>query len=267
MKHFLVPPGRRVRLKNHDANDCGDLAGKKSLADEQHKKLTRELEDLQYLLYAEHKQKVLVVLQGIDTSGKDGVIRRVFGGVDPQGVRVASFKLPTQLELDHDYLWRIHKETPGRGEIVLFNRSHYEDVLIVRVHNLVPRAIWRRRYAQINDFERMMAEEGSTILKFFLHISRDEQKKRLENRLKDPAKNWKFDAGDLRERAFWKEYERAYEEILSKTSTTWAPWHIIPSNHKWCRNLSIASIMVDTLRSLKMRFPKPRQPLHGIVVR
>jgi PPK2 family polyphosphate:nucleotide phosphotransferase len=182
-------------------------------------------------------------------------------------VRVASFKAPTQVELDHDYLWRVHRETPARGEVVLFNRSHYEDILVVRVHNLVPPAVWRKRFAQINDFERMLAEEGTTILKFFLHISRSEQKKRLESRLKDPTKNWKFDAGDLRERAHWNDYVKAYEELLGRTSTPWAPWHIIPSDYKWCRNVAVASIIVGALKKLRMRFPKPRQPLDGIVVR
>lgn len=267
MKPFLVRPGSRVRLKASNPHSCGPFNCTKAEAEEHLKKLTRELEDLQYLLFAEHKHKVLVVLQGIDTSGKDGVIRRVFGGVDPQGVHVASFKAPTQNELDHDYLWRVHKQAPGRGEIVLFNRSHYEDVLVVRVHDMVPPAVWRKRFAQINEFERMLSEEGTTILKFFLHISRDEQKKRLQNRLKDPSKNWKFDAGDLRERAHWKEYQTAYEDVLSKTSTPWAPWYIVPSDQKWCRNLVVSSIVVHTLKHLKMRFPKPRQPLRGIVVR
>jgi len=267
MKRFLVAPGRRVRLKAWDSRDCGAYQGKKLKAERELDRLNHELEALQYRLFAEHRHKLLVVLQGVDTSGKDGVIRRVFGSVDPQGVRVASFKAPTQADLDHDYLWRVHHEVPGRGEIVLFNRSHYEDVLIVRVHNLVPASVWKKRYAQINDFERMLAEEGTTILKLFLHISRGEQKKRLESRLKDPKKNWKFDVADLRERTHWSAYERAYEELLSRTSTPWAPWHIIPADIKWCRNVIVSSIIVETLKKLKMRFPKPRQPLDGIVVR
>ena len=267
MKSFVVTPGRRVRLKAWDTRDCGKYTGKKQKAEEDLEELNHELEVLQYRLFAERKHKVLIVLQGVDTSGKDGVIRRVFGVVDPQGVRVASFKAPTQVELDHDYLWRVHRETPGLGEVVLFNRSHYEDVLVVRVHNMVPPAVWRKRYAQINDFERMLVEEGTTILKFFLHISRGEQKKRLESRLKDPTKNWKFDAGDLRERAHWNKYQKAYEDVLNKTSTPWAPWHIIPSDYKWCRNVAVASIIVGALQKLKMRFPKPRQRLDGIVVR
>ena len=267
MKRLVVAPGQRVRLKTRNAGDCGKCGGGKSKADDQLKKLTHELENLQYRLFAERRRKVLVVLQGVDTSGKDGVIRRVFGPVDPQGVRVANFKVPTQIELDHDYLWRVHQQVPARGEIVIFNRSHYEDVLVVRVHNMVPPKIWRKRLAQINDFERMLSEEGTTILKFFLHISRSEQKKRLESRLQDPAKNWKFDAGDLRERSYWNEYQKAYEDVLGKTSTPWAPWHIIPANQKWFRNLTVASIVVDCLKGLKMRFPKPRQKLAGIVVR
>jgi PPK2 family polyphosphate:nucleotide phosphotransferase len=267
MKRFLVAPGRRVRLKAWDPRDCGVYHGKKQKAEAELERLNHQLEALQYRLFAEHKHKLLIVLQGVDTSGKDGAIRRVFGSVDPQGVRVASFKAPTHAELDHDYLWRIHREVPARGEIVLFNRSHYEDVLIVRVHDMVPPSIWKKRYAQINDFERMLAEEGTTILKLFLHISRGEQKKRLESRLKDPKKNWKFDVADLRERAHWGAYERAYEDLLSRTSTLWAPWHIIPADIKWCRNVLVSTIIVEALKKLKMRFPKPRQPLGGIVVR
>jgi PPK2 family polyphosphate:nucleotide phosphotransferase len=267
MNSFLVAPGRRVQLKESVANQGGQFPGGKPAAEEQLKKLIRELEDLQYLLFAEHRQKVLVVLQGVDASGKDGVIRRVFGQLDPQGVRVASFKAPTQGELAHDYLWRIHQQVPGYGQLTIFNRSHYEDVLVVRVHNMVPPSVWKKRFAQINDFERMLSEEGTTILKLFLHISKDEQKKRLENRLKDPTKNWKFDPADLRERERWSDYQKAYEDVFNKTSTFCAPWHIIPANHKWFRNVTIASILVGALKGLKMRFPKPKVDLSTIVVK
>jgi PPK2 family polyphosphate:nucleotide phosphotransferase len=228
--------------------------------------LTGELEALQELLYAERKHKLLVVLQGMDTSGKDGTIRHVFEGVNPQGVRVASFKVPTPIELDHDYLWRVHLQTPGRGEVVIFNRSHYEDVLVVRVHQLVPEEVWKRRYDQINAFERLLADEGTTILKFFLHISLDEQKRRLQERLDDPTKHWKFATGDLAERKLWSAYQEAYEDALGKTSTEWAPWYIVPADRKWFRNLVIASVIVETLKGLKMSYPQPAEDLDGIVI-
>jgi PPK2 family polyphosphate:nucleotide phosphotransferase len=202
----------------------------------------------------------------MDTGGKDGVIRAVFDGVNPAGVRVASFKVPTPEELSHDYLWRIHKQTPGKGEIVIFNRSHYEDVLVVRVHNLVPKETWRKRFDHINNFEKLLSDEGTTILKFFLHISKDEQKERLQERLDIPEKQWKFSAGDLKERLLWDEYQNAYEDVLNKTSTKYAPWHIIPANRNWYRNWLISSIIVDTLKSFKMKFPQPEQNLSEIKI-
>jgi len=266
MDNYRVFPGKKINLKDWSPNapDNGDL-DKKSTK-EVLEKLTLELENLQELLYAEHKRKFLVVLQGMDTSGKDGVIRHVFEGVNPQGVRVASFKVPTPIELDHDYLWRIHSQLPGRGEIVIFNRSHYEDVLVVRVHNLVEEILWKKRFQQINQFERILADEGTTILKFFLHIDLDEQKKRLQERLDDPTKHWKFNLGDLKERKLWSEYIKAYEDVLNKTSTNWAPWYIVPANQKWYRNLVIASVIVNTLKKCKMEFPQPFQPLDGVVI-
>ena len=191
----------------------------------------------------------------MDTGGKDGAIRHVFSGINPQGVRVVPFKAPSPEELAHDYLWRIHPRVPGKGEIVVFNRSHYEDVLVVRVHNLVPEKTWKKRYAHINEFERMLTDEGVTMLKFYLHIDRDEQRKRLQERLDDPAKHWKFNPGDLKERALWSEYMVAYEEMIEKTSTDHAPWFIIPSNRKWYRNLAITQILHRTLESLDMQFP------------
>jgi PPK2 family polyphosphate:nucleotide phosphotransferase len=266
MKRYLVKPGDKIRLHDWKADDQSAFDGDKDEAQAKLDELNYELESLQELLFAEGKRKVLIVLQGMDTSGKDGVIRHVFDGVNPQGVRVASFKVPTPEELAHDYLWRVHKQTPGKGEIVIFNRSHYEDVLVVRVHQLVPETAWRKRYEQINEFERLLAEEGTTILKFFLHIDLDEQKERLEARLHDPTKQWKFNLGDLAERKLWPEYTRAYEDVLNKTSTEWAPWHIVPSNRKWYRNLVIATLLVDALKDLKMAYPQPKDDLSGVVV-
>ncbi len=257
MKKLRVESGKKVNLAKIDANASPDYDGDKKEGKEELLRLNEKLEALQELLYAEHKHKVLVVLQAMDTGGKDGVIRHVFEGVNPQGVRVASFKVPTAEELDHDYLWRVHKQVPGKGEIVIFNRSHYEDVLVVRVHKLVSQKVWSRRFEQINRFERMLAEEGVTILKFFLHIDKEEQKARLQARLDEPEKLWKFKPGDLKERDLWDQYTQAYEDVLNKTSTPWAPWYVIPANKKWYRNLAIARIMIETLENLKMEFPRP----------
>ncbi len=266
MDIYRVKPGTQVDLSQWAPDDKalfdkGKSEGKKAMD-----KLNRRLEALQELLYAEGKRKVLIVLQAMDTGGKDGVIRWVFDRVNPQGVKVASFKTPTSEELAHDYLWRIHKHTPGKGEIVIFNRSHYEDVLVVRVHNLVPPEVWGRRYAHINDFERMLAEEGTTILKFFLHISMDEQKERLQARLDEPDKRWKFSVGDLGERALWDDYMRAYETVLSETSTEWAPWYIVPANRKWYRNLVISDVLVETLEGFGMQYPQPEENLDEVVI-
>jgi PPK2 family polyphosphate:nucleotide phosphotransferase len=266
MDRYRVRPDSKVDLSDHDPKDTRAYHGDKDEAKEELDELTDRLEVLQELLYAEHKHRLLIVLQGMDTSGKDGVIRHVFEGVNPQGVRVASFKVPTLEELDHDYLWRVHKQAPGRGEIVIFNRSHYEDVLVVRVHALVPEERWKRRYQQINDFERTLAEEGTILLKFFLHIDQDEQKERLQERLDDPNKHWKFNIGDLKERKLWGEYTRAYEDVLSKTSTQVAPWYIVPSNYKWYRNLVIARVLVDTLEGLDMHFPEPEGDLSQVKI-
>lgn len=255
MQRYFVKPGKKVSLDEWDPNDIEGFEGSKNEGKEELLKLNKELEPLQELLYAENKHRVLVILQGMDTSGKDGVIRHVFEGVNPQGVRVASFKVPSAVELAHDYLWRIHRQVPGNGEIVIFNRSHYEDVLVVRVHGLVPKAVWSKRYAQINEFEKMLSDEGTLILKFYLHIDLDEQKQRLQARLDDPAKQWKFNPGDLKERKLWPEYTKAYEEVLSRTSTKWAPWVIVPSNKKWYRNLVIGSVLVNSLKSLAMKLP------------
>ena len=263
---YRVKPGTKVDLSKWDPRDKGDFDGGKAEGKMLLPGLNADLEALQELLYAEAKHKVLIVLQAMDTGGKDGTIRHVFEGVNPQGVKVASFKVPTPEERAHDYLWRIHKRTPGSGEIVIFNRSHYEDVLVVRVHNIVPEAVWSRRYDQINAFEKQLAEEGTTILKFYLHIDLDEQKERLQARLDEPEKRWKFSKGDLAERKLWDQYTEAYEAVLSKTSTEWAPWYIIPANRKWYRNLIISQAIVDTLQGLDMHYPQPEDGLDGIVI-
>ena len=255
MDRYLVKPGKRINLDKWDPGDKSLAEGDKEEGKVELDQLNDELEVFQELFYAEQKQRLLIVLQGMDTSGKDGVIRHVFDGVNPQGVRVASFKVPTPEELAHDYLWRVHKQTPRKGEIVIFNRSHYEDVLVVRVHSLVDEAVWKKRYDQINAFERLLAEEGTTILKFYLHIDKNEQKERLQARLDEPDKNWKFNVGDLEERKLWPEYQKAYEDVLSRTSTGYAPWYIIPSNRKWYRNLLIGQILVETLKDMKMELP------------
>lgn len=266
MDRYRVKPGSKVKLSKWDPNDRSAFDGTKEEAEQELAKLNLELQALQERLYAEHKRKILVVLQAMDTGGKDGTIRRVFEGVNPQGVKVTSFKAPSAEELDHDYLWRIHQSTPGKGEIVIFNRSHYEDVLIVRVHGLVPARIWRRRYDQINNFERILAEEGTTILKFFLHINLDEQKKRLQARLDDPGKHWKFNPDDLKERTLWPDYMHAYADAISRTSTERAPWYIVPANVKWYRNLVVASVVVETLQGLNMRYPDPPEGLDSIML-
>lgn len=260
-QRYLVKPGKSINLSEWDASEKASWDGDKESALEQVIKLNIKLESLQELLFAEGRHKLLIVLQGMDTSGKDGVIRRVFEGVNPQGVRVAAFKVPTPPELARDYLWRVHQQVPARGEMVIFNRSHYEDVLVVRVHALVPEKQWKRRYAQINAFERLLAEEGTTILKFFLHIDPDEQRERLLARLDEPDKRWKFNPGDLKERELWGKYEQAYEDVLSKTSQEEAPWIIVPANRKWYRDLIISAALVDTLKNLKMEYPQPAEDL------
>jgi len=266
VKRYRVQPGSAVNLKKWDPADKSAFKGNKAHGEAKVGQLTARLETLQEMLYAEHKHKVLIVLQGMDTAGKDGVIRKVFEGINPQGVQVASFKLPTPVELDHDYLWRAHQRIPANGEITIFNRSYYEDVLAVRVHDLVPAKVWQRRFAQINEFESMLVEEGLTVLKFFLHIDQAEQKKRLQARLDEPHKRWKFNEGDLKERDLWADYTKAYETVLSKTSTADAPWYIVPANSKWYRDLVIATVLVETLRGLKMRYPASAAGLADVVI-
>jgi PPK2 family polyphosphate:nucleotide phosphotransferase len=266
MKRYLVKPGAKLDLAKLDAGSTRGFKGSKKEAEERLRELTEKLEALQEALWAEHKHKVLVVLQGMDTSGKDGTISHVFEGVNPLGVRVASFKAPTAEELDHDFLWRVHPKVPGRGEIAIFNRSHYEDVVAARVRRLVPPEVWRSRYRQINDFERLLAETGTVILKFFLHIDKDEQKERFQARLDDPAKRWKFRLGDLEDRALWDQYEAAYEEALSRTSQERAPWYVVPANRKWYRNLVIATVLVKALEDLDIKAPEPADDLTDVVI-
>lgn len=266
LDRYHVKAGKRIRLDDFDPTDTRGLGKTREEREARLAALGQRLDALQDLLYAGHRHKVLVVLQGMDTSGKDGVIRKVFGAVDPLGVRAVGFKAPTAEELDHDYLWRIHRQMPGKGEMVIFNRSHYEDVLVVRVHGWIDADECARRYRQINAFERMLAETGTTVLKFFLHISREEQRQRLQERVDVPEKNWKFNPGDLAERKLWDEYQRAYEDVLNETSTEHAPWWVVPADSKSGRNELICTVLVDALEKLKMRYPEPEPPIKGIVV-
>jgi PPK2 family polyphosphate:nucleotide phosphotransferase len=264
---FKVEPGEEVHLDKFDPNDTSGFDGKSEDERDESKRLNEKLRQLQEMLYAEHKMKVLVILQAVDTGGKDGVIRRVFEGVNPQGVQVAHFGVPTPEELDHDFLWRHHKRVPGKGELVIFNRSHYEGVLVERVHRLVPDDVWRRRYREINDFEKLLFEEDTVILKFYLHISKDEQKKRLQARLDDPTKEWKFSSNDLPERKHWDEYMMAYQDALAKTSTDWAPWYVIPSNHKWYRDLVVSRVIVKAMEKMDLHYPKMGVDRGSIVIK
>jgi len=266
MNRYKVKPGEKVKLKKIDAKDAEEWSGRKEEAKEETLKLNSQLEELQEIFYAQGKHKLLVVLQGMDTSGKDGTIRKVFDSVNPQGVRVANFKSPTPQELDHDFLWRVHREVPGKGQITIFNRSHYEDVLIVRVHNMVPKSVWKKRYDLINDFERLLYHEGTTILKFYLHIDKKEQKERLQARLDNPDKHWKFNPADVEEREYWDDYIDAYEEAIEQTSTDYAPWYIIPANRKWYRNLVISRILLKKLEELEVDYPEPVSEFNDITI-
>ena len=252
----IVNPGEFVSLDDYTPEYTGTYQ-KKGQTKARLKKLHKQLLKLQELLYAESRHSLLIILQGMDTCGKDGTIRGVLSGINVQGCDVVSFKVPTTDELSRDFLWRAHKAVPSKGKIGIFNRSHYEDVLVVRVHNLVPEQVWSQRYQQINNFEKMLIENGTIVLKFYLHISKDEQKERLESRISDPTKHWKVEASDIRERAYWEDYMQAYEVMLQRCSTDWAPWHIIPANKKWYRNLVITEVIVETLRKLDMRYPEP----------
>ncbi|HEY0025431.1 MAG TPA: polyphosphate kinase 2 family protein [Longimicrobium sp.] len=241
-----IEPGTRVSLGGIDPRDTSGVG--KAQGQERFVALNAELAGLQELLYAAGTHGVLMILQGMDTSGKDGAVRGVLMNVNPQGCRVESFKVPTEEDLAHDFLWRVHKVTPGKGMLGVFNRSHYEDVLIARVHRFIPEEVWRARYEQINQFEQMLAASGTVILKFFLHISKDEQEKRLMEREQDPTKAWKLSASDWRERQYWDDYQRAYEDAISNCSTPHAPWYVVPADKKWFRNLAIAEVLAGTLR-------------------
>ncbi|MBI9045545.1 MAG: polyphosphate kinase 2 family protein [Anaerolineaceae bacterium] len=266
MENYRVKQDQKISLADWNPDDKSEFDTNKSEGKKHLLELNNELEILQEALFAEGKHKLLIVLQGMDTSGKDGTIRHVFEGVNPQGVKVASFGVPTKNELAHDYLWRVHNKTPKKGEIVIFNRSHYEDVLVVRVHKLVEKSVWQRRFEHINAFEKLLADEGTTILKFFLHINPEEQKERLQARLDDPSKHWKFNPNDLNERKLWADYTKAYEDVLAKTSTSYAPWYIVPANRKWYRNLVIAQTLIDTLKGFNIQFPESEEDLSGIVI-
>lgn len=265
MDRYLVTDGDDFRLADHDPGATSGVEGKEEARAEV-KALTARLDELQEMLHAEGEHKLLVVLQGMDTSGKGGAIRKAFEGLNPAGVHVASFKAPTELELAHDFLWRVHPHVPADGQITIFDRSHYEDVLIVRVRGLVPERRWRARYQHIRAFETMLADEGTVIRKFFLHISKDEQAERLQARLDDPAKHWKFRRGDLAERELWDDYQTAYEEAIRQTATEEAPWVVVPADHKWHRDLVICRTLVETLEGLDLHFPEAEEDLSGIVV-
>lgn len=260
-----VPPGTLIRLADYDPRYHEPGSGKKS-AKQEVRENARATADLAYRLYAENARSLLLVLQGMDTAGKDGTIRHVMRGINPQSCQVTPFKQPSALELDHDFLWRIHMAMPRKGNIGIFNRSHYEDVVIVRVHNLVPPEEWQGRYDLINTFEKLLTEGHMTILKCFLHISREEQRERLQARLDNPDKRWKFSRGDLEERKLWGDYTAAYEDALTRCNTARAPWYIIPSDRKWYRNLVISRLLRSTLERLDPQFPPPEEDLDGILV-
>lgn len=264
-KHFTIDPGQQVELSEIPTGPS-DTKYDKSSAKQKIKKNAKLMSDHFRRLYAEDKRSILLVLQGMDTAGKDGTIRTVMRGVNPRSCQVVSFKRPSQEELDHDFLWRIHKSVPRRGNIGIFNRSHYEDVLVVRVHSLVPENVWMQRYRQINNFEEMLIENGTTIVKCFLHISKDTQKERLQARLDEPDSNWKFNRGDLKERALWDNYQDAYTDALQKCSTAHSPWHVIPSDKKWYRNLVVSELLLDTIQKMDPQFPDSNDDLSDVVI-
>jgi PPK2 family polyphosphate:nucleotide phosphotransferase len=266
MARYEVTSGKGFKLSHHDPADTSDIDGGKAEGRVAVAKLTARLDALQETFFADGRHKLLVVLQGMDTSGKGGAIRKAFEGMDPSGVRVASFKAPTPAELAHDFLWRVHAHVPAAGEVAIFDRSHYEDVLIVRVHNLVGADRWKARYDHIRAFEQMLADEGTIIRKFFLHISRDEQARRLQARLDNPDKHWKFRLGDLDEREFWDDYQAAYEEAIRHTAAPHAPWIVVPADKKWHRDLVICRTLVETLEGLDLRYPPSPDDLDGVVV-
>lgn len=253
---FRIKPGSKVSLNKIDADYHGTYENEQA-AEEELEKYGQQLTELQAVMYAENKHALLIVLQAMDGGGKDGTIHHVMAAMNPQGCSVVGFKVPTAEELSHDYLWRIHKNTPGKGHITVFNRSHYEDVLVVRVHNLVPHDVWSKRYNEINAFERELSNSGTTIVKFFLHIGKDEQLDRFRDRLDQPDKQWKISDSDYSERDYWDDYQKAYMDVLSKCSFNYAPWYVIPANHKWFRDLAVSQILVETMEGLKMKYPAP----------
>ena len=262
---YRAEPAQHLALADVDPNESEHYRKKKDVLKELEAQ-RRRIRDLQERLYAENQQGLLVVLQAMDTGGKDGTIKHVFGGVNPQGCRISSFKAPSAEEANHDFLWRYHKSAPARGRIGIFNRSHYEDVLVVRVKGIVPEEVWRERYGLINEFERNLTRSGITVLKFFLHISKDEQKRRLESRLADPDKRWKFSKNDIKERAFWDDYQAAFEDAIDECSTSYAPWYIVPANKKWYRNLVVARTIADTLKAMDPQFPPAEQGLENVTI-
>jgi PPK2 family polyphosphate:nucleotide phosphotransferase len=262
-RKFVVEPGSKLRLDKIDPGYTGKHKSRETAAKDTAKEIGR-MDRLQYLLYADASQSLLIVLQGMDAAGKDGVVRHLFTGMNPQGTRVSDFKQPTREELAHDFLWRVHRRTPANGEVVIYNRSHYEDVLIARVDKLVPRSVWSKRYDLINDFEKMLSEHRTCILKFFLHISADEQLDRFRTRLDDPTRRWKISDSDYSVRELWPKYMEAYEEAITRTSTKRAPWYVIPSNHKWFRNLAISRIVADAMDEMRLKLPRPHVDLTAI---
>ncbi|OKH54874.1 polyphosphate kinase 2 family protein [Scytonema sp. HK-05] len=262
---YRVRPEQPIVLAAIDPNTSEGYKNKKDAEDElEHQR--QRLQNLQERFYAEHQRSLLIVLQAMDTGGKDGTIKHVFGGLNPQGCQVWSFKKPSDEESSHDFLWRYHQRTPQRGMISIFNRSHYEDVLIVRVKQLVPQEVWQERYQLINEFEHMLTLNNIRVIKFFLHISKDEQKRRLESRLKDPNKHWKFSSNDIKERQFWDDYQAAFEDAINNCSTAYAPWYVVPANKKWYRNLVVARTIADTLESMNPQYPPAEAGLENIVV-
>lgn len=264
---YVIPRGAKVNLSQMDADERlwapPDL---RHVGERKFDKLRDEIQALQKVLYAQGKHRILIILQAMDTGGKDGCVKHVFSRVDPQGITVKAFKKPSEEDLAHDFLWRVHPHVPGNGQIVVFNRSHYEDIIAVRVKKLRPDEVWKKRYRHIVDFEKMLVDEGTTILKFFLHISPEEQKARLESRLRQPEKHWKLNPDDLQDRGQWYEFMAAYDELLARTSTSHAPWYVIPSNRKWYRNLVVAQLVVDRLKALHMQYPHPTWDPGSIVI-
>jgi PPK2 family polyphosphate:nucleotide phosphotransferase len=263
---LTVKPGKKIRWDDFDPGYHGHFA-RKQQAERETAENVAALADLSYRLYGQAQQSLLIVLQGLDTAGKDGTVRHVMNGVNPQSCTVATFKRPTAEELSHDFLWRVHRLCPPRGDIGIFNRSHYEDVLAVRVHKLVKKAVWKARYVQITAFERLLVHNRTRLLKCFLYVSKDEQRKRLQERLDNPAKSWKFEPQDLLERQLWDKYQQAYEEALTRTNTAEAPWYIIPANHKWYRDLIISRLVRQTLEDMRPEFPPPNKDLEHVVLK